>query len=550
MADTPINNAADGSESQTDSVDTGQAANTPPQPQSTVRFRWKIGVGVFVAGAVAETLAWNLISPDRTRQVFFSLGVLSATGLLLFLWWLFLSGLRWKTRLFGLVGVAAACGVFAALVRIDEFGGGMTPRLAWRWSPTAEERAKEYWRGLSPSTDDVTTREPLKVTVDDWPGFRGPRRDGIVDGLVLRRDWKERPPECLWRHPVGLGWSSFAVVGGFAFTQEQRGDEECVACYEIETGNQVWVHPDTFRFSESMGSDGPRATPSIYDSRVYALGATGLLNCLDALSGRIIWSRNILADADAKNMTWGMAASPLIYEGMVIVTPDGRDGDQVIAYDCETGEKVWAGGSRPASYSAPRIATVNGIPQILVFGGDGLAGFDPASGNELWFVEWPNDEQINVAQPILLDEEAIFISAGYGKGGALFPIVLQEGTWRLDPSPRWKTTEMKLKFNGAVLKDGFVYGLDESILACIDLRTGKRQWKRGRYGYGQLLLVDDLLVILAENGDVVLVEATPTEHRELARFEAIRGKTWNHPVIWHNRLLVRNSEEAACYTIE
>ncbi|NOX55410.1 MAG: PQQ-binding-like beta-propeller repeat protein, partial [Planctomycetes bacterium] len=254
-------------------------------------------------------------------------------------------------------------------------------------------------------------------------------------------------------------------------------------------------------------------------------------------------------DARTDNMMWGMAASPLAYEHKVIVTPGGPDGRHVAAYDCQTGEIIWFGGNHRAGYSAPRVEVVDGIPQILVFGGDGLSGFDPDTGQELWFVEWPTNEQINVAQPILYRGEAILIGSGYGRGSALFEIVRSDGTWKLNPQPRWKSLHLKLKFNGAVLKGDFVYGLDEGILTCLDMRTGKRQWKRGRYGYGQLLLVGDLLLVQAENGEVVLVEASPKRPRELARFQAIEGKTWNHPVLCRGRLLVRNADEAACYDL-
>ncbi|HID23275.1 MAG TPA: hypothetical protein EYP14_12850, partial [Planctomycetaceae bacterium] len=422
-------------------------------------------------------------------------------------------------------------------------------RFTWRWKKGTDQLPDSYWESLQAKGDITLPSGPLEVTSDDWPGFRGPNRDGVVLDAALRTDWKAHPPKLLWRHPVGIGWSSFAVVDGLCFTQEQRGEKELVVCYDFDTGQQIWTHSDQARFSEVLGGDGPRATPIVHESRVYALGAEGILNCLDAKTGKRLWSRNILKDARTDNLMWGMAASPLVYEHKVIVTPGGRDGRHVAAYDCKTGQIVWFGGSHRAGYSAPRVEAVDGIPQILVFGGDGLSGFDPDTGKELWFVEWPTNEQINVAQPILYRDEAILIGSGYGRGSALYDIVREGGTWKLDPTPRWKSLHLKLKFNGAVLRGDFVYGLDEGILTCLDMRTGRRRWKRGRYGYGQLLLVGDVLLVQAEDGQVVLVEASPDRPRELARFQAIEGKTWNHPVLCRQRLLVRNADEAACYDL-
>jgi len=528
----------------------------PEETQVSVRgrrFRWQIGAAIILLGVIAECAVWSFLSPDRTRQVFFSMPTLSATAFLLLLWWVFLSGVRWRLRLLGLVAAAGIGGLCALTIRVEGFEGDMFPRFGWRWRQSSEERAENYWEKWRHSQTQTAVRVPgdsIEITDSDWPGFRGPLRDGIVRSERVRHNWDEQPLKLLWRHPVGLGWSSFAVVSSWAFTQEQRGDDECVVCYDIDTGEQLWEHCDTLRFSETLGGDGPRATPTVFDSRVYALGATGILNCLDAGTGQEIWQCNILDDADAKLMTWGMAGSPLLYHNLVIVSPGGKNGQQVVAYDRLTGNRIWAGGNRHSGYSAPHVVTIGGMPQILVFGGDGLSGFDPSNGHETWFVEWPNGEKINVIQPIPFHDEAILIGSGYGKGSGLFDVVRKPDRWTLSPIPRWTTTELKLKFNDAVLRDGFVYGLDEGILVCLDLQSGQRRWKRGRYGYGQLLLIGETLLIQAENGDIVLVEATPERHHEITRFHALEGKTWNHPLVCRGHLLVRNGEEAACYSLK
>ncbi len=530
-----------------------QPEQTSQNPQQT--FRWRPGAVILGVGAVCELAVWRLLSPDRTMQVFASLPVIFGTLGLLVTWWFRWSGLSRRAKWTGAAVVGGLCLIGAALFRLEGFEGAMIPQWTWRWSPSTDKLPDSYWRSLQVSNSPnkpVVPSQQLTVTEADWPGFRGPRRNGVVVGTKLRTDWNQRPPELLWRHAVGLGWSSFAVVDGLAFTQEQRKDKEVVVCYKFDTGRQVWTHADTCRFSEILGGDGPRATPTVFDSRVYALGATGILNCLNAVDGRLLWSRNILKDAHAKNLMWGMAGSPLIYKNKVIVVPGGKHGRQVIAYDCKTGEIVWSGGSHSAGYAAPRVETVNGVTELLVFGGEGLSGFDPETGRELWFISWPTNEGINAVQPILYRQKAIMISSGYGRGAALFDIEWPKGErfWRPRQPPRWRSRRLKLKFNGAVLKGDYVYGLDEGILTCLDMRTGKRMWKGGRFGYGQLLLVGDVLLVQAESGEVVLVEATPKRFQKLAQLTALHGKTWNHPVLCRGRLLVRNAEEAACFSVE
>ncbi|MEX0715862.1 MAG: PQQ-binding-like beta-propeller repeat protein [Planctomycetaceae bacterium] len=403
----------------------------------------------------------------------------------------------------------------------------------------------------------VGVATPIEITDDDWAEYRGPNRDGIVRNLAIRTDWNENPPRALWRHPVGLGWSSFAVVGNRAWTQEQRGDQECIVCYELETGKELWLHANDARFASVMGGDGPRGTPTIHDSRLYALGATGILDCLDAATGELLWTTNILDDAGAKNLGWGMAGSPLVYDDFVVVNPGtdpdkGGTGQSVAAYDRLTGERRWSSGDEPASYSAPRLETLDGVRQVLVFDGTGLAGYDPADGEQLWRSnEWRNGPLVNAVQPIVRDGRYVLMSSSYDLGSQLLDVRRENGEWPSEPiEPMWKTPgRFRLKFNEGVYHDGHVYGMDEGILACIDYMTGEQKWKRGRYGFGQLVLVDDKLVVLAEDGRVALVSARSDQFEELASFEALSAKCWNVPVVVRGLLLVRNAEEAACFEV-
>ncbi len=382
----------------------------------------------------------------------------------------------------------------------------------------------------------------------EWPDFRGPYRDGVIRESGIRRDWPSLGLPRLWEQPIGGGYASFVVAGGVAFTIEQRRQQEVVTAYELDTGRELWAHAWDAEFREAMGGDGPRATPTWHDGRLYALGATGLLACLDAASGEEIWSLNVLQDNGAGNLPWGMAASPLIVEEKVIVLPGGPAGRSVVAYDRMTGDRIWSALDDRQAYVSPMLVTLAGQRQILVVSSTRAMGLDPADGRLLWDFPWPTQHGINISQPIVLDENRLFLSAGYGHGAAAVEVSgsREDG---FQARELWSNLSMKNKFNSSVLHEGFVYGLDEGILACVDPETGERKWKGGRYGYGQILLADDRVIILTETGDLVLVEATPEAHREVARFSAISGKTWNYPAVADGRLLVRNAIQMASFDL-
>lgn len=512
---------------------------------------------------------WSFFAPDRTYQVFASLPVVSATALAIVLWGVLGGGLQWSRiqRRLGVLLVVAV--VYFGAVRFDGFEGDMIPQFSWRWTPTAQEKLSAFLadnsskaavpvapkKAETPASDAASestkTAEPvaeprLEISDTDWPGFRGPQREGAVLDPAAKFDWSKAPQE-LWRHPIGIGWGSFSVVGPYAFTQEQRGESEDVVCYEAETGKQVWVHQEAVKFSEPMAGPGPRATPTIHDSKVYALGATGILNCLDALTGKPLWRREILKDANAKNIDWAMAGSPLVVDDAVIVNPGGKDDWGLVAYHRLTGEKLWSGGSDQASYTAPKRATLLGTQQVLIVDGFGLKGHALSDGKQLWQLEWSNNPKVNAAEPAVIDEQTLLLGSGYDRGGALVKLAREGEKWSV--STAWTVKQFRLKFNAPVVHNGYAYGLDERVMVCLDLKDGKVKWRNGRYGYGQLLLVGDEIVVLSEEGSVAIVKASPERHEEVLKFPAITGKTWNHPVVCRDLLLVRNGEEAACFRL-
>ena len=436
-----------------------------------------------------------------------------------------------------------ACGVFT-LLRTGGITGGADSDLHWRWTKTPEERL------LDQTGDEPTAlaSAPAATNKDaDWPGFRGPERNGVVHGVRIRTDWAALPPVELWRRPIGPGWSSFAVRGDLLYTQEQRGDDEIVACYKVTTGEPVWRHRDAARFWESNAGAGPRGTPTLSNGRVYTFGATGILNALDAGNGAVVWSRNAASDTGKKIPGWGFASSPLVTGNVVIVATAGT----LVAYDIATGDRRWLGPPGGGGYSSPHLVTIDGVAQILLLNGAGAISVAPADGTVLWQHRWPGD---GVVQPAVTADGDVLIGSGSGIGGAkvgLRRIAVGHGRGGWAVEERWTSIGLKPYFNDFVVHKGHAFGFDGSLLACINLEDGKRKWKDGRYGNGQLVLLpdQDLLLVLSEAGELVLVGATSEQFKELARFPAIKGKTWNHPVLVGDVLLVRNSEEMAAFRL-
>ncbi len=515
-----------------------------PTLNSKSRIRWLPAAIIIALTILAIILLWSVDAPQRQWRVLQTVLVLMLSFLLMLLWLLFFSRLRWKVRLIAFGAIVLIIFLSTTLFRVKGFSGDLVPLLEWRWS----EKAAESLTSNASTTPGAFSK--------DYPQFLGPHRNGTVQGIKLARDWSERPPQLLWRQPIGAGWSAFAVVGNSAITQEQRGEHEMVVCYDLMSGQEQWSHSDRDRYEATPAGVGPRATPTIVEDRVYTLGATGILNCLDFATGERIWSEDILYDNDAELASWGMSGSPLILNDLVVVSAGGKDGKSLVAYHKDTGERVWRDGSDPAGYSSPLMATLAGVPQILIFNYGSVAAHDPSDGGILWQHPWPNTTEC-ISQPVPLPNDHLFVSSGYGIGCKLFQIA-HDADNQLKATLVWETPRLKAKFTNVVYRDGYIYGLDDGVLVCLDLTDGQRRWKRGRYGHGQVILVDGpdeiddqngLLLVSGESGDILLVEVNPNESKELARFPALTSKTWNNPALAGQYLLVRNDREAACYEL-
>ncbi|MFC1650155.1 PQQ-binding-like beta-propeller repeat protein, partial [Candidatus Latescibacterota bacterium] len=433
--------------------------------------------------------------------------------------------------------ILLACGVWT-LVRSDGMSGDTSADFAWRWAETHEERL------LSQSGDEPMTLlsiSEIAETGAGWFGFRGTNRDGIIGGVRIETDWSESPPVELWRRPIGPGCSSFAVRGVLLYTQEQRGDDEVVSCYNLTTGKPVWRHNNAARFWDSHAGAGPRATPTLSGDRVYTFGATGILNVLDAGDGSFVWSRNATSDTDAKVPDWGFASSPLVVDDVVIVAVAGA----LVAYDLATGEPRWFGPDGGVGHSSPHLLTIDGVAQILLMSEVGATSVTPADGMPLWKHPWPEPR---IVQPALTANGDLLLSAGAGKGMRRIAVTHGPESWNIEE--RWSSKRLRPNFNDFVVHKGHAFGFNGPSLACIDVEDGKSKWKGGRYGGQLVLLADqDLLLVLTEKGELALVVAAPDQFTELARFPAIEGKTWNHPVLVGDILVVRNSQEMAAFRL-
>jgi len=462
------------------------------------------------------------------------------------------------------VAIALACAPWM-LLRTAGVAGAAGSEFHWRWTPTPEDvllaQAADEPVGVAeaaaPIAPAVAAVEPRpgagvvsaaverNTTTAEWPGFRGPARDGVVRHVRINTDWSATPPVQMWRRPIGPGWSSFAVRGDLLYTQEQRGDDEIVACYRVSTGEPIWRHRDQVRFWESNGGAGPRATPTLHGDRVYAFGATGLLNAIDAGTGAVVWSRNVASETGREVPDWGFASSPLVVDDLVIVAAAGT----LAAFDVTTGARRWIGPSYGGSYSSPHRATIDGVVQILLLGGPGAISLAPNDGAVLWTHAWDPGA---IVQPALTVDGDILVNAIAATGGiGTRRLHVAKGTGGWTVEERWTSNGLKPYFNDFVVHKGHAFGFDGSILASINLEDGTRDWKGGRYGNGQLVLLpeQDLLLVLSEEGELALVSATPSGFTEIARFPALDAKTWNHPVLVGDVLLVRNGEEMAAFRL-
>jgi outer membrane protein assembly factor BamB len=550
-----------------------------------------------VIAVVLQWLGWFLLPVVLPQATFIGLLIGVLGGLAILLWWLLFSRAPWVERIGAPLLIVGALILTKRLVHPSIAGGGMGMLLyilaipvfglvlvAWavvtrrftagarrvallatillgcsvflvirtggltaefdndfhlRWTKTPEQQL------LAQASEETAApaNSPAPTTAESgWSGFRGPQRDSTVHGVRIKTDWSAAPPVQLWRRPVGPAWSSFAVYNGRLYTQEQRGEEEIVACHDLSTGKPVWKHSDRARFYESNAGPGPRATPTLSNGRVYTQGATGIVNVLDAATGAVVWTRNAVNDTGAKVPGWGIAGSPLVVNDLVIVAASGN----LVAYDLASGKPRWQGPTGGSGYSSPQLVTINGVQQVVLLNSNGAISVSPADGKVLWEHKW---EGVPIVQPGVAPNGDLLLSVSESSGLRRLAVAQGSAGWTVQE--RWTTEDMNPWFNDFVVHNGHAYGFNGSSLVCVNLEDGKLKWKGKRYGFGQLILLpeQEVLLIMSEQGELALAKAASDQFTELGHFPALEGKTWNHPVLVGDVLLVRNDHEMAAFRL-
>ena len=527
-------------------------------------------------------------------------------GLLVMLWWLLASRARWFERILGVLGVVGAVGIeqavchesmrgplpivmtipmaiaafalgailygnklsihrtwlaiglaalgagYSALIKTDGVWGDFSFGFNWRWNQSAEQKALSEIR----QAEKRTSSQPIdsqgvlgELKLAAWPGFRGPQGDSAQRGRRFSDDWTAHPPQEIWRKRLGPAWSSFSIGADRLFTQEQRGENEAVACYDSKTGEPIWSFETPSRFFESLGGLGPRGTPTLSDGSIYALGAEGILVKLDAMDGKLVWKADLKEASGRKEPPmWGFSCSPCIESGVVIVHAGGKGDKGVIAFNVEDGQVAWTAPAGEMSYSTVQKIKLLDQTYLCLLSNTGAHLWEPATGKSLYNYEFVH-QGYRACQAQVIDGNKLLIPAGMGTGTRL--VEFTSGDNGLEAKEVWTSKDMKPDYNDILVHDGNIYGFDNAIFACIGLEDGKRKWKGGRYEKGQALLLADsgLILVISEKGELVLLRATSEKHQELGKIAALSDKTWNHPVVVGDRLYVRNAQEAVCYQL-
>ena len=545
-------------------------AENPTSTRSTFpkkTLAWTILVGIILLVLFSQAYTLNEMFNMNPAIPWLALILLVPITILVWAFWAFFIAKARMTGIFILLSPVAFLTLYYPNFKGDANFAGFRPRF---WT-----RAVDFVEAKNQTLVDVKTTTPL-----DFPQFLGPDRNGIVNSVTLADSWTS-PPQEVWKIGIGEGWSSFVAVNGYAITQEQRADDECVTCYDINTAELKWINIAKRRHEDvmAMGKVGPRATPTVDNGMVYVTSGTGILECLDGETGKVVWSADVpdlvgIEQIESKNslglkytmedstLAWGRSASPLIEGSMVIVPAGGvnplleKKGAAkpvtLIAFDKLNGKEIWRGGSRAIAYGSPVAATIGGKRQILLVTESYAVGHDVESGEELWNHAWlgQSNGAANCSNVTVVSDSELIVSKGYGQGGELIKVTQS-------PSGEWEAKSahkdprlLKTKFSNPVLLDGHAYSLSDGYLECTHASTFERKWKqRGRFGNGQVLLVGDKLLVHSETGTLFLVKATPEGYKELGKVKTIEGICWNTICLYGDLLLVRSEIEAACYRL-
>ncbi|RKU13073.1 hypothetical protein C6502_04850 [Candidatus Poribacteria bacterium] len=387
----------------------------------------------------------------------------------------------------------------------------------------------------------MLSTEAADHSTAEWAQWRGPNRDGISSETGFLKNWSPEGPKVLWHIPLGDGYSGISIAQGKVYTMCAEGNDEFVICLDASDGKEVWRFRSGAKFTEQRG-DGPRSMPTVHGDSVFALGAEGKLYALDASDGTKLWAHNFVEEFGSKIPTWGFSSSPLIEGDLVLVEAGGKDGQAIIAFNKKSGDVVWTTHTDEVGYSSPIPIDFGGVRQIIFLTSKTLLSVAPEDGQIYWKYPWP--EGINIATPIFIPDDKIFISASYDKGAVLLKMMTDEEEIGIEEV--WKSRVMKNHFNSSVLQGDYLYGFDNAILTCIEVNTGEEQWRQRGFEKGSLLLADGYLIILGEGGKLALAEANPNEYNEKVLFQLFDDKCWTVPTLAGGKLYIRNQKEMVC----
>jgi outer membrane protein assembly factor BamB len=360
---------------------------------------------------------------------------------------------------------------------------------------------------------------------DDWPQWRGPNRDA----LSAEANWSGANPQRLWDRDIGIGCGSMAVFGDRVFVMGWRDGKDILYCLNGATGEPIWQFDYTSPKWDVQHEGGPACTPAVRDGRVFIVSREALMHAVDADSGKLLWRRDLGDDYGVRPPRWGFSGSVLALEDKVVV-----DVGVTVALNPATGEEMWKSNKYPPAYSSPVTMNIGSRAAIVSFPQPGVVVLDANNGQTIASYEWTTSYGVNAATPIV-DDSHIFISSGYGTGCALLRVAGERLT-RV-----WQSKGMRNQFASCVVVDGYLYGFDDRVLKCLELNSGKEQWKQRGTGMGGIMAAGDKLIIMTEDGKLIIAEASPRGFNPISETDAVRGRCWVMPVLANGRVLCRSN---------
>ncbi|MDG1324532.1 MAG: PQQ-binding-like beta-propeller repeat protein [Opitutales bacterium] len=418
-----------------------------------------------------------------------------------------------------------------------EWRGGMIPHIGLS-------------KDVPPENQTIANNSvSLRKNSTQWNQYRGPNRDGHIPAQGVVINWEEKPKP-LWKVSSGAGHSSVIISGKTVFTLEQIGNSETLLARDLSSGKEKWKVAQHTKWDDMMSGTGPRSTPTLLNGKIFTLFSNGVLCCVNAKTGKAEWKTNTI-DTEYEYPEWGISCSPLIWNELIILNLGGEK-SAVRAYSVNDGKLVWESDLfGKGVYISSSILTLLGEDHLLAAVEGKIAGLNPKTGKTLWEKSWKIFlNNVQITQPIALSQNSFLLSAGYGKGAECW--TLSQGAnkeYLIETS--WKSKNLKSKFSNPVLKNGYLYGLSENLLVCMEAKTGELKWRGKKYGYGRILVSKDKLLILGNTGVLSIVEASPNKFKEVFSGQLLsEARCWNGPALAGGYLVAMNGEELSCFDWE